>query len=153
MTEEAKVRYVDATFAGKKIRFELKEEFVHVLEQTLGVSLYQAFAKFSAKLWNFRELQIILSFAAVDALWTAEEKRHLKYVAKIADRGHTDLVVPAVQAIKSALAARPPAPYSVLAFLVLEAYLFGIPEEFAVFVEGDMSPDRMEAAQNGEAGA
>lgn len=126
MTETTeKVRHVDAVFGGKEVRFELAQDHFHfsLFEAQLDAkAAYGCLQSFMDGRWSVHDVRVILRFA---------------YPGKGAAWGlcrETDAV----------LEANPPGPYALLAMRVLEAGVFGIKSELAVFDE--KAPAAAEAA-------
>lgn len=135
------VNFIDATFGGEAIRFELKRSDIVALENTLGGSAFQMLKRLTSSVWTMRELQIVLSAAIPEEVADRDHNSTEALVAKMHAQfaGHASYAtVVESRRVLAVLRENPPAVYAVLAQLVLEAALLGIDPTLAAFDEGAM---------------
>lgn len=133
------VHHVEATFGGRQVRFDLRDE-IAALEVSLGGGAYSCLRRLVSGEWALRDLQLVLSAAipfdlsevpsnSVEAKLKRADRRLAEYTGISAGVAESPFVL-------RVLKENPPARYAVLALKVLEAGLFGIASDQATFDEG-----------------
>jgi hypothetical protein len=119
----SKVDYVDATFGGQGLRFQLARDdrAIAYLEHAIG-SPFAVWRRFAGGMWQVRDVQAVLSFAYPGA------KPVL--VANV-----PGIPFPTHEAVAEAMRKSPPAAYVPLVGAILEAFLFGLEADRARFDE------------------
>jgi hypothetical protein len=105
----SKVDYIKARFRGREIIFRLDPRLAPLFEAHM--SAFHRFQRFGAGVWEANDIRVVLSFA------------------------HPQSIIGVCPEVDDAIARHVTAYYLRLAILVLEAYLFGIDEEKAIFDE------------------
>jgi len=140
-----KVNHVDAVFGGKQVRFAIERADIEAFERLAGVPAFALLQKLANGTWSVGDLKIVLNFASMP-----DSRRHfLRKAAKIGLLSPALMVPPGlVTDVDKVLNTAAPAPFAVLAMKVLEAALFGLPEDQATFDEkaAEPEPDTEEAA-------
>jgi hypothetical protein len=125
------VTYVDATFGGKAVRFELdRTTMIPALESSLNGGAYECLNRLIRGAWQLRDIQLVLSAAI--------EIEHAEFISVLNRRPPImgiSFPVQSSPAVVRVLNDNAPARYAVLAMKVLEAALFGIAKEQASFDE------------------
>jgi hypothetical protein len=129
---------VMATFGGQAVAMELQRDELPLLEASLDGSAYACLNRFIGGIWTVRELQLVLSAAMPIAAGGFEENspaaHKRKMIKSMAEHGFATGVIDS-PVVLQVLRERPPARYAVLAVKLLEASLFGLPENQASFDE------------------
>jgi hypothetical protein len=115
---------VDAVFAGRRLRFELRRDAHAVvsLEAAIG-SPFAAFLRFGTGAWSMTDVRMVLSHAYPGATLLHRLTR--------------------VAVVEAAIEAKPATTYAWLAQKTLEAFLMGLDPALATFDEADPLPKSM----------
>jgi hypothetical protein len=126
--------FVTATFGGQAIKFQLAHDArtVAYLEHAIG-SPFAVWKRLAAGNWTVRDVSAVLSFAHPD-------------FAPVLVSNVPGLPFPAPEAVADAVQRNPAGIFAGLAVKILEAFLFGLPEERATFDEGKPFGEEAEAA-------
>ncbi|MFG1465252.1 GTA-gp10 family protein [Xanthobacter sp. DSM 24535] len=122
--------HVTAFIGGKQCVVCLRREVIESLECALNDSAYAVFRRFGRGHWTVNEVRTILNFALL-------EDGQVSHLKKMIAFGFANVPVARHPLVDHVLETNPQAPYAVLALRCLEAALFGISPEFAVFDERD----------------
>ncbi len=133
------VGYVDATFGGSGLRFELDRKDIPGLEAMLQDSAYHVFTKFAAGSWTIRDLEAVLSASVAAQVEDPADRSARVTLYRMARQfGGSMLPMHSSPYVQGIIQKNPPARYAVLALKVLEAALFGIKSADAVFDENSI---------------
>ncbi|MFI5410148.1 hypothetical protein [Kaistia sp. UC242_56] len=126
-----------ATFGGQEMRFAIAREDLVALEMAIGLPAYTIFTKFAGGLWSVTDLCTVLNFAAMSASDKAPHRQTaaVGFNSYVLDRALGRGCGPS--RIDRVLLDNAPARYAALALKILEASLFGLAPDDAVFDEND----------------
>lgn len=140
----ALVRYVDATFDGKKRRFELKRSRIEAFEKRLrwsasehdvemGASAYAAMRRFHKGGWTAADIEQTLAFAGETQTATQATAERIERHAAQHGMAMTGMATGKPLKVMPAIERDGHAAYASLAETILRAALFGITPEEADF--------------------
>lgn len=150
MQKAETVSHVDATFGGRRLRFELyrDRETVDRLESAVS-SVSACWGRFQSGTWTMNDVRVVLALAhpAPPTRLTGYSPMSLSSIRARIEGRKEEVSQPPRQprgvdlaAIDAVLARRPLATYAPLAAMILAAACYGLPAPAAVFDEDAAAP-------------